>query len=133
MRIFLLAAGLAIAVFSCKKSNNSCAPLIPDGTYKGTFQRETATGGSSSTVSITVSGNNWTGKSETPEYPALCAGSFKLSGKSIDFQNACIWTADFDWSLILNGSYNFFIKGRELKIWRDYNGANRDVYQLMRN
>jgi hypothetical protein len=101
---FLTLIGLTVFAASCKKTNP--AFFIVDGTYNGTFQRQTSTGGSISNVSITFSENNYTGQSDVPRYPAICHGAYIVKrSDSITFQNACFWTADFDWSLILSGDY----------------------------
>ena len=79
---------LTLIAASCKKTNSPV--FIEDGTYTGTFQRQTSTGGQFSNVIITFSDNNWTGQSEFQKYPALCHGTYKASdaGK-ITFENAC--------------------------------------------
>lgn len=116
-------------LLSCSK--NATIPVIPDGTYTGTFQRQTAGGGTISQVTITFSGNGWTGQSQYAKYPALCNGSYKTrSGGNISFENACAWTAEFDWTLILSHDYKIAISGNHLQITRDYNGGFKDVYEL---
>src|SRR5688572_19087412 len=104
MRHILLVLLLSILInASCKKASNS---LIPNGTYKGTFQRQTSTGGQISNVTINFSANTWTGESEIAKYPALCNGTYSANGNdSISFGNNCPWTAEFDWSLILAETY----------------------------
>ena len=120
---------LSIFAVSCNKtlSNN----LIPEGTYVGTFQRITSTGGEISNVTITFSANNWTGQSQFAKYPALCRGTYKLnSADKITFENACPWTAEFDWTLILSQDYKIKMVGNDIEISRDYNGAYKDIYKL---
>ena len=72
----------ALAV-SCTKTNSS---TIPDGIYSGTFQRLTDPSGLISNVSITFSGNTWTGQSEYEKYPALCHGSYEKNADSKPFK-----------------------------------------------
>ena len=116
---------------SCKKSNSNF--LIPDGTYVGTFQRNTLTAGQISNVTITFSANNWTGQSQYVKYPALCHGTYTAKGSdSISFENACPWTAEFDWTLILSQDYKITIAGKDMEISKGYNGAFKDIYKLTR-
>jgi hypothetical protein len=126
--ILLLLAGL---ILSCKKPGSTFSIL--DGTYTGTFQRQTITSGHISNVTVTFSGNNWSGESQSAKYPALCNGTFEVNGTNdINFENACIWTAEFDWTLILSGNYNIRIAGNDIEITRDYNGSVKDIYKLIK-
>jgi len=115
-----------IAIASCEKSKDEIAP---DGVYTGTFQRQLAFGGGDiSNVTITFSSNTWTGSSDKVKYPALCHGTFSISDQKITFNNECAWTAEFDWSLILAGEYDFVSDGQQLKIIRDYSGPATDAW-----
>ena len=125
---FILFLTILISV-SCKKT--SINSPIPNGIYKGTFQRQTSTGGQISNVTITFSANAWTGQSEFAKYPALCHGTYLENGvDSISFENNCPWTAEFDWSLILSQNYKIKILGKDIQITRDYNGSYTDIYKL---
>ena len=102
--LFFIIFCLTLSFTSCNKSTSNS--IILNGTYSGTFQRLTKSGGQISNVTITFSGNTWTGQSQYAKYPALCQGTYKeISADSISFENTCPWTAEFDWSLILNGDY----------------------------
>ena len=127
--IFSILLCMTLLSVSCKKTNS--AFLIPDGSYAGTFQRQTSTGGQISNVTITFSANNWFGQSQFEKYPALCHGTYQAKGvDSVTFQNACAWTAEFDWSLILGQDYKIKVVGNDIEISRDYNGAFKDIYKL---
>lgn len=120
---------LTIFTVSCKKANSNF--LIPEGTYVGTFQRLTSTGGQISNVTITFSANNWTGQSQFAKYPALCHGTYKANGAdNVTFENVCFWTAEFDWTLILSRDYKIKIFSNNVEISRDYNGVFKDIYIL---
>ena len=127
----ILSTLLCLSVFaiSCKKTDSNL--LISEGTYSGTFQRQTSSGGQISNVTIIFSGNNWSGQSQFEKYPALCHGTYKANGiDSIIFENACPWTGDFDGRLILSKDYKIKIIGNNIEISRDYNGTLRDIYNL---
>jgi len=120
---------LLIMIFtSCKKDNSTGSPVISNETYVGTFQRQ---GGQVSAVSLTFNSGHWSGQSQFPKYPALCNGTFDLIGPGqVAFENACAWTAEFDWSLILSGTYKMKIYGDTLELSKDYAGNLKDVYLL---
>ncbi|OGX89427.1 hypothetical protein BEN47_07255 [Hymenobacter lapidarius] len=126
MRYLLISAlPFLLLTTSCKKSTP-----IPnlDGTYSGTFQREP--GGQISQVSLVFSGGEWSGTSQIPKYPALCSGTYKVtSNDKITFTNACIWTAEFDWTLILGGEYDLNTKGNTIEIIAQKRNE-RDIYRL---
>lgn len=128
---FFILFCLTLPFISCKKTNSDF--IIPNGTYSGTFQRLTNAGGQISNVTISFSGNTWTGQSQYAKYPALCHGTYRGKGTdSLIFENACPWTAEFDWSLILSGNYKIDISGKNLQINRSYIGAYSDIYKLTR-
>ena len=114
---------------SCKKTSTDSS--VPEGTYVGTFQRFGSSGAPISNVTITFSGNNWTGESQIEKYPALCHGTYKTSGADeITFEDACFWTAEFDWTLILSQDYKLKVVGNSIEISRNYNGGYLDIYKL---
>jgi hypothetical protein len=115
-----------ISSTSCEKSHND---KIPDGVYTGTFQRQLAFGGGDiANVTFTFSSNTWTGQSDMPKYPALCHGTYTINKGKIIFTNDCIWTADFDGTLILGGEYTLNLNGNQLGFIRDDRGPSRDTY-----
>ena len=123
------ALSMLLLTTACTKT----APPAPtlSGTYTGTFQRQDAAGtGPVAPVSLTFSGGTWTGTSQQPKYPGLCNGTYRLTGSNeITFENACAWTADFDWTLILSKAYTLAMKDDEVKLSRK-TGASQDVYKL---
>ena len=115
-----------ISSTSCEKSQ---IDKIPDGVYMGTFQRQLAFGGGDIvSVVLTFSSNTWTGQSDMPKYPALCHGTYTINNGKIIFTNDCIWTADFDGTLILGGQYTINLNGNELGFIRDDRGPSSDTY-----
>jgi hypothetical protein len=119
--------------FACKQDHNY-PDKIPDGLYTGTFQRQLAFGGGDiSNISVTFYSNTWTGQSDRSKYPALCHGTYSLDKDKIVFTNDCVWTAEFDWSLILGREYALTIDGNQLKFIRDYRGPSSDSYSDIYN
>jgi len=127
--IFSALLCLTLLAVSCEKKNSKF--VIPEGTYVGTFQRLTSGSGQISNVTFKFSADNWTGHSQFEKYPALCHGTYKSSAPdNITFENACIWTAEFDWTIILSREYKLKVLGNSIEISRDYNGTHKDIYTL---
>ena len=128
--LLFFAVHLLLVATGCKKSTPTPLTAFPDpsGTYTGTFQREP--GGQIAQVSLAFSGGEWSGTSQIRRYPGLCSGTYSVSGNNkITFTNACVWTADFDWTLILAGDYDLNTTDNVLEISKQASNA-RDVYRL---
>lgn len=129
MRLIACILALCTLLSACKKENDETAPQIPAGVYAGTFSR---TGMETVNVKIEFEANTYEGQSDTGKYPAICHGTYQLSDNRVIFTDLCTWTADFDWSLILNGTYNITLQdGAQVRIWRT-NGAVTDEYLLQK-
>lgn len=68
--------------------------------------------------------------SSKPKYPAICEGTYSLSGQAIEFVNQCAWTAEFDWTYILSGTFTIQKEGDELLLIRSYGDAVYDTYRI---
>jgi len=98
-----------VAFSSCNETAEPTV-LTPElnGTYTGTFQRFSGeTAGEISIVEMNFDNGTWGGTSTIQKYPALCAGEYTLGSGEITFTNGCFWTAEFDWTLILSGTFKF--------------------------
>jgi hypothetical protein len=105
------------------------------GTYTGTFVRWLGKEGASANVKITFTGMAFIGNSDSLNYPSICNGSFQTFGSdSIRFINQCDFPANFDWTLILNGSYKLIQDGDSMYIRRVIGDLvyEEDVYSLVR-
>ena len=118
-----------LILINCKKEE-SISEMIPDGTYKGTFQREIvwSSGSNISNITLTFSSDQWSGTSDKEKYPALCHGTYSINRDTIIFENECAWTAEFDWSLILAGKYILKQSGNTFEFSRDYRSSTSDTY-----
>ncbi len=117
----LLIIGLIFVILSCNKDDENSQTEI-NGEYVGFFER----GGNNSSVKLTFNNGSWSGESEIVKFPALCNGTYSKSGNVITFENACTWTAEFDWTLILGGDWNYSLKGNSLVLTK----TNGDKYTL---
>ena len=129
MKILSFTLLFLLLLQSCDKENESAPAEVLNGTYTGNFHR---TGMDTVGISITFTDNKFTGYSARQKYPAICQGSWETSGSTITFTDSCNWTADFDWTLILNGNYNFSVQAdNKIRIWR-LTGAIKDEYLIWR-
>jgi hypothetical protein len=127
-KIMVLFGIFIVLQFSCETDRDRIN-IIPDGTYIGTFQRQLAFGGGDTAhVTITFSSNTWTGQSDRFHYPALCHGTYNIIRNKIVFENECLWTSDFDGTLILVGGFDFSLNGNHLNIYLDHSGPTTDSY-----
>ncbi|MEP5602974.1 MAG: hypothetical protein ABJL44_18325 [Algibacter sp.] len=117
----LILIGIIFISFACNSDDQNSQTEI-NGEYIGFFVR----GGNNSNVELTFNNGNWTGESEIVKFPALCNGTYSNSGNVITFENACPWTAEFDWTLILGGEWDYSLNGNSLILTK----TNGDKYTL---
>ncbi|MBN3582147.1 hypothetical protein JYB64_07090 [Algoriphagus aestuarii] len=109
--------------FSCQDQDEKS--FFIEGNYSGTFERN----GEQANVELTFSNGTFEGTSERVKFPALCKGTYTLTPKEITFQNECPWTAEFDWTLILNGKWEYQQNANELVLENELG----DLYELSKN
>ena len=125
--LLLLTAILFIA--SCDQKE-TVTPELVDGTYVGIFGRSSPNAKyASAKVTLTLNNGAFTGSSDITNYPAICSGTFKILGETVEFSNNCMFTANFDWTYILNGSFNLKIEENKIYLTRSY-GEVHDRYEL---
>jgi hypothetical protein len=130
----VLLISIVIGFAGCDKSKNTNTG-IPESAYFGTFQRIATSGDAMvSNVMISLVEGKWSGQTDIEKYPALCRGSYEIKNGKVIFTNECAWTADFDWSLILSGEYEYSYNDSSLTIIKNYNnqgtGHIKDIYTL---
>jgi hypothetical protein len=102
MRYFLIAFFLFSSIGGCVDKTGMALTNL-DGTYEGTFERD----GKISNVILVIAEGRFSGSSDSVQFPAICEGSIELHEEGLIFTDECMWTADFDWSLILNKEWVF--------------------------
>lgn len=125
---------IATTLLSCSKDmfQDPVTASLSDGTYVGTFQRQTLASSTPSAVSLTLSNGNWTGNASVDRYPALCSGTYTIGSNQVQFEDTCTWTADFDWSLILDGTYDITQYDDTLVLTKQQGNSTVDIYKLKR-
>lgn len=118
---------------SCSKSKIAPSTIIY-GNYKGSFKRYNTSIDKTAQVSINFNLESWTGSSEFSTYPALHTGTFSLQDNQafIGFKNKSAWTADFDWTFILDGKYIIHKNNDSLVFTKSYPNGAVDVYKLVK-
>lgn len=130
MKNFIILALIALGLASCEDSDLPGSMI--EGTYKGKFYR-TSPNFLVAPVNVTLSFNKsrFEGESEEDRRPAICEGSYTLrSNDIIEFENGCAWTADFDWTYILSGEFEYEINGEYLHIVKVHDNGTIDRYEL---
>jgi hypothetical protein len=128
MRLTLSLLVCAICFISCQKNDRQETSINISGAYAGTFVRS---GRDTASIELNLTQSAFSGSSSIPKYPAICKGTYNPGESTIEFKDACPWTADFDWTLILDGTYNWQATGDEIVFWR-ITGSIKDEYRLKR-
>jgi hypothetical protein len=110
---------LSIFVFSSCEKGPAETPQLQDGTYSGRFiLKNTDPAVNAMTIvaatSITINGDTYSSTSGPNRTPAGGGGKFVVKYPIINFVDNHVWTADFDWNLILSGEYTSEISGDSL-------------------
>ena len=117
----LILFGIISIIFACNKDDENSQSEI-NGEFIGIFERN----GNTSNVELNFNNGIYSGESETVKFPAICNGNYSVSSNLIMFQNECIWTAEFDWTLILSDEWNYELSGSTLILTK----LNGDKYTL---
>lgn len=118
----LLFLVLLVVMIGCNQDDENLQAL--NGAYIGIFERDHVV----ADVELTLDNGTYQGQGERPKFPAICRGTYTVSGRKITFANDCFWTAEFDWTLILSGDWNFNLIGSTLILTH----SNGDKYTLTR-
>lgn len=107
--------------------------VLTEGNYVGVFLRSDPVAKyQPANVSVAIQGDRFEGSSSIRNYPAICEGTFRTDGASVDFKNDCLFTADFDWTLILSGIYRVSQERNTITLVKSYGGGRYDTYTLTR-
>jgi hypothetical protein len=125
--VFLVAC---LVIAGCK--NENVTPQQLQGTYKGSFasvntasasDRSGLLGGSAQVV---ISGSNYQGGSTAAQQSR---GSYVIENNDIIFTDSLAHTADFNWALLLNGTFKQSTKGDSL-VWTKTLGTYNYIFTL---
>jgi hypothetical protein len=134
MRNLILAAIVFSALQSCSKNHTQSIPPLPSGEYSGTFKRYHTTEDKTADIQLVFKKGNWEGSSSINKYPALIKGNYSIAENAvIKFVETSPWTAEFDWTLILHGSYLLHRNDDSLIFTRSYANGYVDVFKLAKS
>lgn len=117
MKTLLLSLSLLclIGIAACQKEE-----LRPeDGRYSGTFSVNYGSSTQSGQTTLELKQGRFTCSAGENHIPAGGSGTFSISDRNISFTDENIWTANFDWNLILNGTYSYRYDGKTLQLSAD--------------
>ncbi|MDP4710834.1 MAG: hypothetical protein NWS63_06540 [Saprospiraceae bacterium] len=117
---------VAVLIAGCNKDELD----IMDGTYKGTFTVTYDSGTQTGPTTLDLQDGKFSCQGNPNRIPAGGSGTFFSDKSKITFQDENVWTADFDWNLILSGQYSYTFDGRKLKIFADKNKVGYYEYDL---
>jgi hypothetical protein len=105
-----------------------------DGTYRGVFEIENTDPAANSTpitadVWVNLKGINYNSTGSVNGISAGASGKYFIKKDVITFTDILMHTANFDWSLLLNGSYTYTIKDDQIVLSKKA-GNNTYTYRL---
>lgn len=124
---------IIIALTACEEQADNHV-FLPPGIYEGIYYRWSWADPDPRVAHVSISFNDgsFSGGSSISRYPAICNGKYSLSGSDVTFTNHCVWTADFDWSFILAGTFQIRQEGEYIHLVRK-SEHGIDFYKLKRN
>ncbi len=112
---------------ACKK--DSPDQTLRNGTYTGTFTVRYQNSVQTTAASLTLANGRF---SCTNNFvPGTGSGTFSYTTSTLSFQDEGVWTANFDWNLILNGDYSYTFDGKTLRFSADKNDVGNYSYELV--
>lgn len=112
--------------FQCNRTGNEQLT----GYYEGIFMRIDNGARKEGETNLKLRDSTYRSKGQPNRVPAGGSGSWKIDGNTLVFRDKNIWTADFDWHLILNGKYRYEIKGDSLILTGHRPNAKYYTYRL---
>jgi hypothetical protein len=117
-----------LPILGCKKEKNQS---LVDGTYTGTFKVIYTSGTQTGNTKITLGEGIYSCLGNSNFLPAGGSGTYIQEENKITFEDLNFWTVNFDWNLILSGSYDYSFNGERLKIYVQ-RGQNYYEYNLVK-
>lgn len=104
---------LFFLITGCKESETDV--FIENGIYSGTFTLINENGKiESGKVTFTFFDNKYSCVPEKIYYPPVGGGKFSINGNKIKLTDTSVHTAEFDWTLILDGEFFISYEGKTI-------------------
>jgi len=139
MKAIFVSIVLIILVSSCSKEKELIDPWIcvfpvsDTIVYQGEFERISIAGSNKSNITLKFKDGVYTGSSSVLNFPAIGKGNIEnYTTSKVKFKNTSYWTANFDWSLILDGEYDIRTTNDSLLLQRIRGIDEMQYYRLKR-
>ncbi|WP_183562436.1 hypothetical protein [Mucilaginibacter sp. SP1R1] len=113
---------LTLLSFAACHKDKTITPLKLEGIYNGTLI-SSSPGESSVNAKVTLSAKTYQASLTTP-FGAGSKGSYIINNNQVTFTDSTVHTANFDWGLLLNGTYTPTTKGDSLILIKKGEGYN---------
>lgn len=128
MKPYLITVFCSLILFGCLDNDDI---HLNESVYEGKFMRLTAdTIPVQSPVTLTLNNGTFEGVADSLYYPAIGQGTYTIEGKTIHFTNTSVWTANFDWSFILQGEYVIEEEGTSKVFIQEVSAGVYNIYQF---
>lgn len=118
---------------SCEKEDLTSLKGTYTGTFIYSFPESSATP-QRGDVTITFNGSNFHCSANPDRIPAGGAGTVTvINDQQVKFEDQNMWTADFDWGLILDGTYAYEVRGDSMFLAKYRDDLKVYEYRLKRN
>ncbi|MBB6108433.1 hypothetical protein [Mucilaginibacter lappiensis] len=120
--IFFILLSATLSFTACTKDKATAPPQKLDGTYTGAFT-SSSTDATNATAKVVISGKTYQATLNTA-FGVSSKGSYATGNNQIAFTDSTVHTANFDWGLLLNGTYTSTTKGDSLILVKKGAGFN---------
>lgn len=128
MKLLKLSLVCFVFMIACQEKD----AMLLEGKYEGAFTVTYENESKSGLVILELKDGKYNSSANADRIPAGGSGNYVLAGDKIIFEDMNYWTAEFDWSLILNGEYSYQLKGSKLTRYRIQDGDRNYVYETER-
>ena len=107
--VFFILLSAVLSFTACTKNKVTPLPEKLDGTYTGAFT-SSGPGSINTTANVIIAGKTYQGSLNTT-FGVLSRGSYVVNNDQITFTDSTVHTANFNWGLLLSGTYTATAKG----------------------
>ena len=134
MKKLLALVVLVTSLFCLSCSKEILQSTNIDGSYQGVFEWTNTNPAVDfvplkGSVTVTFDGLNYSSTGNSNYVPASSGGKYFIKKDVMTFTDTMMHTANFDWNMLLNGSYAYSITGDNLILTRTV-GYNKYTYRL---
>lgn len=131
--LFLSLISFSLMSGSCEKEDLSKLKGTYTGTFVYTLPESSVAPPPSGIVTVAFDQNTYTSSGNPDRIPAGGSGTFNiLNDKQVTFEDKNMWTADFDWGLVLSGTYTYRLSGDSLYLSKYRDDFKVYEYRLRR-